>query len=150
MQNVLNGATMRVSSVRHDGRAMNGQPIKTEKGDNMNRILKLVAVCATFAVLTAFGGVAEARHCCKAQKVKCCKTHKTKCCGQQTACASNACQTVASTCCSQPAASCGNANVSCCSAPACGSACGAGPAIQTEVKEVPAPPKEEPAPAPKA
>src|SRR5713226_6141407 len=51
----------------------------------MSRILKLVALSATFAVLAAFSGAAEARDCCKPAKIRCCKAPKVRCC-QQTSC----------------------------------------------------------------
>src|SRR5437773_1137155 len=143
----------------------------------MSRILKLVALSATFAVLAAFSGAAEARDCCKPAKIRCCKAPKTKCC-QQTSCSqattattitaaaedpAPACQTASATCCQARATCCQASSSRCvttqvsCSAPSnCARTCGA-PACcggqgqaQPEVKEVPPPPKEEAAPAPKA
>ncbi|MBC7820436.1 MAG: hypothetical protein IAG10_26425 [Planctomycetaceae bacterium] len=129
----------------------------------MSRSLKLVALSATLAVLAVFSGAAEARDCCKPAKIKCCKAPKARCCAQTTCCAQAApapcatacapapCQIQTVSCC-KPAATCCAAKTSCCSAPA---TCGA-PAPMGDhghapaVKEVPPPPKEEAAPAPKA
>src|SRR2546422_877669 len=143
----------------------------------MSRILKLVALSATFAVLAAFSGAAEARDCCKPAKIRCCKAPKIRCC-QQTSCnqvtttstctaaaensgqtsqmaSTNCCQARA-TCCQASSSRCITTQVSCSApsncnrgcAPACGGQ-GQGQG-QGEVKEVPPPPKEEAAPAPKA
>lgn len=130
----------------------------------MSRVLKLVALSATLAVVAAFSGAAEAKDCCKPVKVKCCKAEKVNCCAQTTAwtpapcataCAPAPCQIQTVSCC-KPAATCCAATTSCCSAPT--SCCGntAAPAAahpagaHPAVKEVPPPPKEEAAPAPKA
>ena len=133
------------------------------KGDIMSRSMKLVVLSATLAVLAAFSGAAEARDCCKP---KCCKAPKVRCCKQErnccaqaapapcaTACAAAPCQIQTVSCC-KPAATCCAAKTSCCSAPTscCGSAAPAAGhgAPAPAVKEVPPPPKEEAAPAPKA